>query len=241
MMAPSFVAVILYFLVLFDLPQRAERKQEELRKAESAKMQVSQCVEKVFKDVRIEDIDIQRGDISRPYNNIGKITAKVGQGSKLTNFRTIEDVNLKLREDALKQGANVVLNVKYDRVGGGFWGKPETLTATGTGVYAESEEVSCPYCAELLKRQTVKCKHCGSSIAKEDSISVAPSYSNASDKTEPKAVRSEDVRKRGSESKSKEPRTLRVRCRCNAILNVKSSLSGKAVKCPRCGYLFTIS
>jgi hypothetical protein len=114
--------------------------------------------------MRIEDIEIHDGEIARTYKVIGPIKARVGAATLFSKAPTIEDVNFKLREEAIKQGANAIINVKYDR--GMTLTSYKALTATGTAVCAESDEVKCPFCAELIKREAVKCKHCGADIPK---------------------------------------------------------------------------
>ena len=38
----------------------------------------------------------------------------------------------------------------------------------------ESAEKKCPFCAELIKIEAVKCKHCGSSITPDYSLTPKP-------------------------------------------------------------------
>jgi hypothetical protein len=112
--------------------------------------------------MKITDIAIYSSDIDQPYKGLGEITAKVSKGSLLSKSPTIEDVNFKLQEEASKIFANAVINVTYHR--GMSLLSYEVLTAKGTAVIAESDEVQCPFCAELIKRQAKKCKHCGSDL-----------------------------------------------------------------------------
>jgi hypothetical protein len=79
---------------------------------------------------------------------------------------TIEDVNLKLQEQASRMGANAVIQVQYDR--GMSLTSYKVLKAKGIAVVLESDEVKCPLCAELIKREAVKCKHCGSALGVAD-------------------------------------------------------------------------
>jgi tRNA(Ile2) C34 agmatinyltransferase TiaS len=76
---------------------------------------------------------------------------------------TIEDVNLKLQEQASRMGANAVIQVQYDR--GMSLTSYKVLKAKGLAVVLESDDVKCPQCAESVKRQALKCKHCGSALA----------------------------------------------------------------------------
>jgi len=182
-------------------------------------------------DLRIEDIEIHTGDISRPYRVIGKIHTAVRQGSKLSHLPTTEEANLKLREVASRDGINAVLNVKYKRQAGGFFiFGGHWLIVTGQGVFAEPSRIPCPHCAELIKREATKCRYCGSSFS--DSTVV-------SDKSENRN-RSDDIRKQNSAIRSTEATIQQIKCRCGAKLSVKRSLSGKTAKCPKCGHRFTI-
>lgn len=110
----------------------------------------------------IEDIEIYENGIDRPYKEIGHIKVKMGARTAFSKSKTIEEVNLKLREKALKMRANAIINVQYDRgISMTSW---KALTATGTAVFAESDEIKCPFCAESIKRQAIKCKHCGADL-----------------------------------------------------------------------------
>jgi tRNA(Ile2) C34 agmatinyltransferase TiaS len=115
--------------------------------------------------LKIDDIEIHVGSPRRLYRVIGPITASVGAGSALAPAPTIEAVNFKLRETAMKSGANAIINVEYKRhlIG---WTHAKPLTATGVAVILESEEIKCPYCAEQIKREAIKCKHCGEDLRK---------------------------------------------------------------------------
>ena len=109
--------------------------------------------------MRVEDIEIHTGDPDGPFRVIGPIKARSGAATALSKAPTMEDVNFKLREVALKQGANAVANVQYKRgISPMSW---KALTATGTAVVVESDETACPACAETVKRAAAKCKHCG--------------------------------------------------------------------------------
>jgi len=113
--------------------------------------------------MRIEDIEIHAGEITRPHKVIGEIKARVGAATIFSTTPTIEDVNFKLREEAIKKGANAVINVKYKRgISVTSW---KALTASGMAVFIESDEVKCPFCAELIKREAIKCKHCGADLS----------------------------------------------------------------------------
>jgi len=100
--------------------------------------------------MRIEDIQIHAGELTRPYKVIGTITARVTAATLVSKTPTIEDVNFKLREEALKKGANAVINAQYER--GISFTSWKALTAKGTAVIVESDEIKCPFCAEIISR-----------------------------------------------------------------------------------------
>lgn len=78
---------------------------------------------------------------------------------------TREDVDQRLREKAMALGGNAVINVRYDQ-------KDHTMTTAGyiegrgLAIIDESDTTTCPYCAETIKREATRCKHCGSDIPK---------------------------------------------------------------------------
>jgi hypothetical protein len=112
--------------------------------------------------VKINEIAILNGGAPLPFRVLGEITAKVRKGSLLSSSPTIEDVNFKLQEQASKMGANAVVNVWYSRAMT-LWSH-EVLTAVGTAVVMDSEEMKCPFCAEMTKRAAKQCKHCASEL-----------------------------------------------------------------------------
>lgn len=112
--------------------------------------------------MRITEIAIHVGDVDQPYQRLGEITAKVSKASLLSKSPTIEDANFKLQEQASRISANAVINVTYSR--GMSLLSYEVLTARGEAVVIESDEVPCSFCAETIKRQAKKCKHCGSTL-----------------------------------------------------------------------------
>ena len=116
--------------------------------------------------MRVEDVEIfVDAQVGRPYTVIGVITARVTAGAAWNKARTVEDVNSKLREVALKKGANAVINAKYERgVSMTSW---KALTATGTAVVVESADKKCPFCAEIIKREARVCRFCGRDLPEE--------------------------------------------------------------------------
>jgi hypothetical protein len=116
--------------------------------------------------LKVEDIEIRSdGQLDRPYRIVSPIEARVTAGAAWNKARTVEDVNSKLREVALKMGANAVINVQYERgVSATSW---KALTATGTAVFARSIDRKCPFCAESIKREARACRFCGRDVEPE--------------------------------------------------------------------------
>jgi len=109
-------------------------------------------------------IDIYTGDVDKPYQEIGKIKARVGAPSIFHKAPTRDQVNSKLREKAINKGANAVIKVEYYRGRSAFSWK--ALTANGIAVIMKKDEFRCPYCAEFIHRESIKCKHCGEKLVK---------------------------------------------------------------------------
>lgn len=73
----------------------------------------------------------------------------------------MDDANARLKEEAIRLGANAIINVKYERFSLTSW---RGIKAFGIAVLLDSDEKKCPYCAEIIKKEAIKCKHCGSDI-----------------------------------------------------------------------------
>jgi len=115
--------------------------------------------------MKITDIAIHSGMITESFRRIGPVSAKASKASIFSKSPTIEDVNFKLQEEASKLGANAIIEVEYDR--GISLTSYEVLKATGTAVFVESDEKTCPFCAETIRRAAKKCKHCGSELPED--------------------------------------------------------------------------
>lgn len=86
--------------------------------------------------VQIDEIQIFAGEPGRTYETVGPLRARVTAATIFSKTPTIEDVNLKLREEAVRLGANAVINVTYSRgVSAMSW---KAMTADGTGVLVEA-------------------------------------------------------------------------------------------------------
>lgn len=75
----------------------------------------------------------------------------------------MDDANARLREETIRLGANAIINVKYERSSLTSW---RGIKASGIAVLLDSDEKKCPFCAELIKKEAIKCKHCGSDLTK---------------------------------------------------------------------------
>jgi hypothetical protein len=109
--------------------------------------------------MKVTEIEIHAGGVDRRYETLGQISARVQAATAFSKTPTLEDINLKLQEQAARMGANAVIRVEYSR--GMSLTSYKVLRATVVAVVLESDEVKCPYWAELVKREAAKCKHCG--------------------------------------------------------------------------------
>lgn len=109
--------------------------------------------------MQLEDIQIISGDSQVPFHPIGPVSA---HASALTVFSpppTLSTVHEGLREEALRVGANAVVNVTYER--GMSLTSWKTLTATGLAVVLADDTRICPACAETIKAAAKVCRYCG--------------------------------------------------------------------------------
>jgi hypothetical protein len=112
--------------------------------------------------VNVNDIEIHAGEPGRPYRVIGSVKARSTAATIFSKAPTLEDVNFKLRERALKRGANAVIKVRYTRgISAVSW---KAMTAYGTAVFMESDERTCPHCAETIKLAAKVCRFCGRDV-----------------------------------------------------------------------------
>ena len=105
---------------------------------------------------------VHTGSIGKPYRFIGTVEAKRSKASLYSSSPKTEDVNDELRQKAADLGANAIIEVRYSRKMSLL--SYEVLKATGSAVWIESDERTCPFCAELIKSGALICKHCNSKL-----------------------------------------------------------------------------
>lgn len=105
-------------------------------------------------------IPIFAGNINQKYIAYGKLSVRA-DSSLFSKTATMDDANARLREEAVKLGANAIINTYYERSNLTSW---RGIKAEGTAVFIESDEKKCPFCAEIIKKEAIKCKHCGSDL-----------------------------------------------------------------------------
>jgi hypothetical protein len=140
--------------------------------------------------MRIEDIEIHVGAATFEYEPIRKLEAKCEATMAFSPAPTVDEMNGKLRSMAAKVGANAVINVEYNSgVSMTSW---KSMKGTGLAVRKLSDEISCPMCAETIKRAAVKCKHCGADILVQANpvaiVEPLPEYSGVAANADPSDV-----------------------------------------------------
>lgn len=109
--------------------------------------------------MQVSDIGIYTGEVEFTYKPIRRLEAKVEATTVFQSAPNMDDANSKLRELAMKVGANAIVNVEYNSgVSMTSW---RSMKATGLAVIKDSDEVNCSQCAETIKRAAKVCRFCG--------------------------------------------------------------------------------
>jgi len=98
------------------------------------------------------------------YRTLTEVHIKLVRWTPFEQKFTQEDAAQRLREQTLALGGNAIINVRYEQKGkthstAGY------VEAWGTAIINESDTIACPYCAEKIKRDAVRCKHCTADLA----------------------------------------------------------------------------
>ena len=99
------------------------------------------------------------------YRALSEVVVKLTRWTPVERKYTREDVDQRLREKTMALGGNAIIHVRYDQ-------KDHTLATAGyiegrgLAIMDTSDIATCPFCAETIKREATRCKHCGSDIPK---------------------------------------------------------------------------
>ena len=96
-------------------------------------------------------VELFTGEPGKPYKVLGEVMARQNEGN-------LENCNQALVEQATRMGADGIINLSYDRKV--TFTSFSRLTAQGTAVKFESDDMPCPVCAEMIKRAAKKCRFC---------------------------------------------------------------------------------
>ena len=111
-------------------------------------------------EIKADEIPIYSTNINKPYTKFGTISARA-DSSLFSKTATMDDVNARLREEAVRLNANAIINAEYERTSLTSW---RGIKAIGMAVYIRFDEKKCPFCAEMIKKEAIKCKHCYSDL-----------------------------------------------------------------------------
>jgi hypothetical protein len=109
--------------------------------------------------MQASEVQLHTGSIDLPYKVLGRVEAKRSKRSAFSADPTLDEVNIELQRKAAEMSANAIIDVEYKR--GMSLISYGVLTAWGTAVLLESDDVNCRFCAEKIKRAAVKCRYCG--------------------------------------------------------------------------------
>jgi hypothetical protein len=107
--------------------------------------------------MRVEDVELHVGRVDRTYTALGRVSAKQSRQTLHQGSPQLDDINGKLRMDAVRLGADAVVQVQYKR-GGLSLTSWSSLEASGTAVrwtgpvaQPERQESSTPVTASPVK------------------------------------------------------------------------------------------
>ena len=112
---------------------------------------------------RTIDVQILPSAPDGNYRTLSEVHVKLVRWTPFEQKFTQDDAAQRLREQALALSANALINVRYEQ-------KDKTTSTAGyvegwgTAIINESDTIACPYCAEAIKRDAIRCKHCASDL-----------------------------------------------------------------------------
>ena len=110
----------------------------------------------------IESIEIHAGRPDFPFVEVRRVEVKCEATHAFMPAPTVEEANDRLRALASSVGANAVIETKYDSgISLTSW---KSLKATGIAVIRQSDDRTCPICAETIKLAAKKCRYCGADL-----------------------------------------------------------------------------
>ena len=65
-------------------------------------------------EIKADEIPIYSTNINKPYTKFGTISARA-DSSLFSKTATMDDVNARLREEAVRLNANAIINAEYER------------------------------------------------------------------------------------------------------------------------------
>jgi ribosomal protein L40E len=112
--------------------------------------------------MNISEIEIFSGKPDFEYEPIRRLEVKCEASNAFMPAPTIDEANGRLRALAAKLGANAIVEVDYNS--GISFTSWKSLKAVGLAVTRVSDEKTCPFCAEKVRKAALKCRHCGSEL-----------------------------------------------------------------------------